>query len=66
MMAAIFPTVIVIMATIPSASVQSMLKATAPIITTRNAAANPAFLVPAASSAVTGAGAPSYVSGSHM
>ena len=66
MIAAMLPIVIVIMAITPSANVQSRFSAAAPIITTLNAAANPAFLVPAASNAVIGVGAPSYVSGNHM
>ena len=66
MMAATLPTVIVMTAMMPSASVQSSWSAAAPIRTTRSAAAKPAFFVPAASSAATGGGDPSYASGSHM
>ena len=65
-MAAMLPTVIVITAMIPKASVQSRLSATAPITITLKAAAKPAFLVPAASRAAIVGGAPSYASGSHI
>ncbi len=66
MIAAMFPTVIVITAITPNANVQSSCNAIVPIIITRRAAAKPAFLVPAASKAVIVGGAPSYASGNHI
>ena len=59
MIAATLPIVIVITAIIPSAKVQSRFRATIPSTMILIAAANPAFLVAAARSAVTGDGAPS-------
>ena len=59
MIAAMFPIVIVITAIIPRARTQSRLSATVPMIITLIAAANPAFFVPAANSALIVGGAPS-------
>ena len=56
----------VMTAIIPNASVQSRLKATVPMTITLNAAANPAFFVPAANRVVIVGGAPSYASGNHI
>ncbi len=63
--AATFPIVIVIIAIIPRANVQSRFKTTIPRTTILIVAANPAFFVAAANRAVIAGGAPSYVSGSH-